>query len=306
MNFKKIIAALAVISMLPITAFAAEYNIDSVDLETNKVKVSGKLDAGQEEVMILVTAENADWTQPNQVKYQWVKDTEEDGSFNFEFEVMPFTGEASGFYDVLITAKSLNGAPLTGKKFYFGTDTDKDSLITVINAATSVFDIYNNIAGGLETCAENFSVEAFEPYISTIADGASDTIAQALVDDNFAAGDYAAVQACMQEAAILYCYKESLDTAIADSSSNLKNAELVFGATATNSVWDKLYADYEDLNATGKVLVLNKVKGNSYADYSELREKLAEAVVIASILNTNNQGGGHISNVCSCYNKSRI
>ncbi len=297
MKIKKLVSALAAISMLPISAFAANtINVGTVDLVNKKVTVSGVLESEKtEDVMIIVAKPNVNLaniaSDTDKIIYQ--KETEaKDGVFSFEVPLGTLADE-TGDYAVYIKAESGNTEV---RSFSYATVTAQQAAVTAISGQDAA-----EIEANLDDYIDIFGLDNLEAY-----DGATKSeIAKKLDDTVTSSTTPEKVQEIITESAILSCYNNSKEEYIVDASNNIKNDELI-GLTALGT-GTSFYSVYNStLSVDGQEAIIDSLQGQGFTSYSDIKAAFMESVLLNGIANGKEFGAGHISELLTAANAAAL
>ncbi len=303
MKIKKILAALAAISMLPVSAFAANTaTVESIEPVEKKVTITGTLDSAKaEEVFIIVTKDGADLsaaTTEDVIKYQWEKESNADGSFEFEF-VMNIGDAESGDYRYSIQAPSLS-TPITGT-FYFASETEKASVLDELNntANLEASADRNNLVTNLDSYADAMGIGEVEAYKQANKGALADVI---IANRTYA--DLSEAKEIILEAAIVESYNQSRTTAVASGTNLLNKDEIGLTSLPSGST---LYSIFEnDIKDAGKQAIISGMMGKSVADYAGIQNEFMKNTILCAIFNAKTNGAGHITSLLTANNALAI
>ncbi len=308
MKLKKLISAIATMSMISVSVFASNtVTVKPVDFgtgaEADKVTIEGTLDSKTAEEVTIIVAKpgvsmSGDIADENKLVYQDIVMADDSGSYTVDV-ILGTLADETGDYTVYVKTKK--ATPVTGT-FHYATTTGvggRDDAITAINGATAT-----EIEANLNTYVDTFGLDGFE--VLDVADDAD--VAAALEAENFAADDYEGVQTTIKESAVLSVYNNydaSKEGYILNADNTFKNAD-VMGLTDLPSD-SNLHDVYNDtLNDAGKEAVIESLQNQSFANMDELTAQFMESTILNGILNTDVSGGDHISEILTTENALAI
>lgn len=281
---------------------AEKPELSPVDFSDDSVTVSGKADKKGEAVRIIVSNPGVNLgsvtSGADLIKYQNETTVGEDLKYTFTISLLSGSVQTSGDYTVYVMSDSLD-TPLSDT-FYYASKADRsDKIKNEINVKGQDY-----IEEHLSEYIKAFGLESFAPVGSADAS----VVAAALkAKANFNETDYEGVQKCIQESAILNCFKNSKSECLYDAEYNPKNAELI-GFEALDKNYDcTLWRVFNEvMSSNGKRLVAESLLGKDFASYDELKKEFMKSVVLYSIGNAAKQGSGHVSEVITAKNAAAV
>ncbi len=301
---KKIICCLTVIFMcfFSVNVFSqsvAEKTSDKlyVKAETTlqNVKITGKVIDGElnQKLTVLVfndDKDKSDWGADGAVKNQAEIPLNENGEFEFSFDITVNDPEHLEYYKTYINTQGSEAA--LSLVIPVISDDVKSGAVITLNGSTE-----ENVAQNINAI-KDILIPGFDLIDAIDTDGLQNKILDKIADGGFNTADFNAVSKWLKRECVFEAYLQNKKSELTDSNGRLLYTKLLELENIDNTDDVTVYEIYTTkLNSAGVDNVAATLLGKSYANIDEYKKAFAKAVVIEGIRNYTDGGYGHINGI---------
>lgn len=301
-NMKKILLFLCVLMLLPLGTFASTgilINAPMVDIDNNKVTISGRLLNGAADTIVMLEVTNPGKSlanvSENPSALQKIDQviSEAGGIFSFEFPIYLEKNAESGIYNVYITSASSELSQQTS--FYFATPNDRELVLARIKLVTTQQEMLDM----LSAYTQMFSL-SFPPYDNVTKAPLANHIINALITNPNLAETPGKFQNLVRELSVLEAYNQNKKGILIDENGEFLYPQIIKLTTLEESYGVTAYNIYNDLlTETGKKEVRTALFGKNYETLVDYHKEFVSQVILQGFNNVNIGGYSHIRSLLS-------